>query len=259
MTLPDLDEQYILLLLADGNLPTGAFVASSGFESYVAHGFMHPQAGTLDFIRSSLQSYAASVLSFLHAAHGIVSECIAAGDRDKLDAAIADLARVDQLYHTTLLNAPARRASASQGVALLTLYTKGFAPPSSDSFQSALVDTFKLLVRRGDARGHLPTCWAVLTACLGLPLDRALYLHLFLHARGLLSAAIRLNTIGPYAAQQMLLHSVRPLIDHEISTHRAPLSHSDDDILGTNPTCTWPLGEILAARHDMQHSRIFNS
>ena len=22
---------------------------------------------------------------------------------------------------------------------------------------------------------------------------------------------------------------------------------------------TWPLGEILAARHDLQHSRIFNS
>lgn len=27
----------------------------------------------------------------------------------------------------------------------------------------------------------------------------------------------------------------------------------------TGPATTWPLGEILAARHDMQHSRIFNS
>lgn len=25
------------------------------------------------------------------------------------------------------------------------------------------------------------------------------------------------------------------------------------------PATTWPLGEILAARHDLQHSRIFNS
>lgn len=25
------------------------------------------------------------------------------------------------------------------------------------------------------------------------------------------------------------------------------------------PATTWPLGEILAARHDLQHSKIFNS
>jgi len=25
------------------------------------------------------------------------------------------------------------------------------------------------------------------------------------------------------------------------------------------PATTWPLGELLMARHDMQHSRIFNS
>ncbi|KAF8484238.1 hypothetical protein JB92DRAFT_3264389, partial [Gautieria morchelliformis] len=31
-------EQYILLLLSDGNLPTGSFAPSSGLESYVKHG-----------------------------------------------------------------------------------------------------------------------------------------------------------------------------------------------------------------------------
>jgi hypothetical protein len=25
------------------------------------------------------------------------------------------------------------------------------------------------------------------------------------------------------------------------------------------PATTWPLGEVLVARHDLQHSRIFNS
>jgi len=27
----------------------------------------------------------------------------------------------------------------------------------------------------------------------------------------------------------------------------------------TGPASTWPLGDILAIRHDLQHSRIFNS
>lgn len=27
----------------------------------------------------------------------------------------------------------------------------------------------------------------------------------------------------------------------------------------SGPATTWPLGEILMARHDLQHSRIFNS
>ena len=109
--------------------------------------------------------------------------------------------------------------------------------------------------------------------------ERSAYLHLFLHARGLLSAAIRMNTIGPYAAQQLLLHTVRPIVSAEAercghlrtglcteSSNRGTLDNdSINDYNSSNaqmlegPAMTWPLGEILAARHDLQHSRIFNS
>ena len=97
--------------------------------------------------------------------------------------------------------------------------------------------------------------------------ERAQYLHLFLHARSLLSAAVRLNILGPYGAQQLLLHAVRPLIDHEVSQckelrtgiHKYHDLESDFDEMLNGPAATWPLGEILATRHDLQHSRIFNS
>ena len=82
-----------------------------------------------------------------------------------------------------------------------------------------------------------------------------------------------MNIIGPYAAQQLLLHAVRPIVTEEArrcGSLRTGLKHSsckdgdderiDEDILtSTGPAMTWPLGEILAARHDLQHSRIFNS
>lgn len=106
-----------------------------------------------------------------------------------------------------------------------------------------------------------------------------MHLHLFLHARSLLSSAVRLNIIGPYASSQLLLHPMRNLIEKIISNfHSASLNNqggerndgsktglsgkegiwdwAEDD---TPPSTTWPLGEILTARHDLQHSRIFNS
>jgi len=171
------------------------------------------------------------------------------------------------------LNHVTKRASRSQGVALLTLYTKGFSPPASlstafptarDSFVGELVDRYKLRIRREEVQGHLPVCWGILTAALNTSLDRSLHLHLFLHARSLLSAAVRLNTIGPYASQQLLLHIVRPIVDVEfdnvkgLRTYSGEETELDEGVLN-GPATTWPLGDILASRHDLQHSRIFNS
>lgn len=99
---------------------------------------------------------------------------------------------------------------------------------------------------------------------------------------------MRLNLLGPYAAQRMLLTDVRPVVSSALATWQqkgisSPVSkllrssdggesvgrdaheeqeveHSDeDDEDEQGPATTWPLGEILAARHDQLHSRIFNS
>ncbi|KAF8477873.1 hypothetical protein JB92DRAFT_3134285 [Gautieria morchelliformis] len=285
-------EQYILLLLSDGNLPTGSFVASSGLESYVKHGFFASSVTshgstekTMDFVRYSLESYSHSALPFVMDAHVSVSGMLAAwkergvqtfeGCRDKI-------IQLDALYDAMTLNHVARRASKAQGVALLTLFSKGFSPPtwlaSEDSDDdkrwssiSSFVDHLKLDIRRSATHGHLPVFWGVLTAALRLSVERSQYLHLFLHARGLLSAAIRMNIIGPYAAQQLLLHAIRPLVQSQMAQCRhihtgvALGASTDDQMQATlattvdGPANTWPLGEILATRHDLQHSRIFNS
>jgi urease accessory protein len=167
------DETYILLLLGDSNLPTGSFVASSGLESYIKHGF----ASTSDFIQDSLSNYARSSLPFVSDAHRVIETCQAGPIGD----ALTNIKRLDELYDAMTLNHVAKRASKSQGVALLTLYAKGFSRPSSallpDSDQKdvrmgALMHELKLLVRRGDAHGHLPICWGILTAALGITLGK---------------------------------------------------------------------------------------
>lgn len=77
---------------------------------------------------------------------------------------------------------------------------------------------------------------------------------------------MRLNEIGPYNAQQILLHVAQPIIKAEVNRCKdlrtgvgLEQEHGDFDETIQGPANTWPLGELLAARHDQQHSRIFNS
>jgi urease accessory protein len=172
-------EDYLLLLLSDSNLPTGSFVASSGFESYIKHGFASADSA-LNFTRDSLINYASTALPFVSDTHLVVENFITQDD-DLLDRTLSDVQILDEYYETMTLNHVTKRASKSQGVALLTLYTKGFSrPPNllcSDISQSmresrlnTLVNQFKLRVRREESHGHLPICWGVLTAAIGLTL-----------------------------------------------------------------------------------------
>lgn len=176
------NEAYIMLLLSDSNLPTGSFVASSGLESYVKHGFIaaSSDSGTISFIRDSLATYARSALPFVSDAHHAVQKFCR--HDIEIEQVVENLTALDELYSTMTLNHVARRASKSQGVALLTLYTKGFSRPSSVSPPesiaqqtreirlNALIDQLKLMVRKEDTYGHLPICWGVLAAALGLTL-----------------------------------------------------------------------------------------
>jgi len=205
----DLDS-YLLLLLSDGNLPTGSFISSSGLESYFKHGFPHVAANTapsapdvkpppqmdtvITFTRDSLSSYAQLSLPFVTDAHLAVEAMRDPSSSFQTEATLRRLQELDQLYEVMTLNHVAKRASRAQGVALLTLHSKGFSPPpwldslfegntptenqlnSGLSFASGqaklgvLVDTFKLWIRKGDTQGHLPICWGMLTGALQLSL-----------------------------------------------------------------------------------------
>ncbi|KAM0753695.1 hypothetical protein T439DRAFT_161395 [Meredithblackwellia eburnea MCA 4105] len=268
-------DEYLVLLLSDSNLPTGAFVASSALESYVQHGLIPTDSsaskaqGVLDFIRKSVNTYAALNLPFVSTAHAIVTSL---QGRDGVQRVIGQLRELDALFESMVLNHVARRASTTQGVALMTLYERAFAEEGESGGEvpamRSLVEQLRQSVRAGSTYGHLPIGFSVLTGALGLSLDRSQHLFLFLHARSLLSSAIRLNTVGPYVSHRLLLHDVRPLVVDALKASRhlkissaakkgSPTSVTEDEEEG--PATTWPLGEILAARHDQLHSKIFNS
>ncbi|POY76066.1 hypothetical protein BMF94_0789 [Rhodotorula taiwanensis] len=332
-------EDYLLLVLSDSNLPTGGFVASSGLESWLQHGYASTVAdsaagatATPDptapssakaalnkdgpvnaFISQSLDSYARLNAPLLRRAHAAAAEVrsrrqtslaaagtTADGDNGASEAALSSLLATDALCETMTLNHVARRASVAQGVALLTLYERAFSPTpgsleaSRDAAVVALVAQYRLAIKlaREGANGHMSVAFGVLTAAIGISVDSALHLFLFLHARSLLSSAVRMNSIGPYLAHRVLVNDTRSMIASALarvavepaagtvdaSTAR-PGSEEEacqdwwesdpewcdiwqSDARHTRhgvPATTWPLGEVVASRHDQLFSKVFNS
>lgn len=347
-------QDYLTLVLSDSNLPTGGFVASSGLESYWAHGLLRPLiagnpdqmepkydsagAGLVDFLRTSLDTYARSVAGFVMDTHALVqaymrgeveTATLAYGDMPEKQAErVASLIEeLDDAYHVMLLNHVAQRASKAQGVALLTLYAKSFAPstqpmslhkqapsetglPQNQQQQRAtsLLRILKSRIRLGTCHGHLPVCWAAFMAALGISEGtRVLEVHLFLQARAILSSAVRLNIVGPYQMHRLLAFDVKGIIDRAVKQARGATTALLPSITSTSqnarndrasrpqfesvspvkggaeptewewtwpddgawaqdaaqvvpaPTMTWPLGDLIQARHDQLHSRLFNS
>lgn len=202
-------EQYLLLVLSDSNLPTGGFVASSGLESWIQHGYAAlqadaspsststspprpsstspgPEGPLLGFVRHSLHSYARLNVPLLCAAHRAVSSVsqpdppssahpAKSPTNATFQTALDSLVSTDALCEALTLNHVARRASIAQGVALLTLYERAFSPPPSTAGTDAvrqLVTEYRNKVRKGEdgACGHMSVAFAVLTAAVGVTL-----------------------------------------------------------------------------------------
>lgn len=170
-------EQYLLAVLSDSNLPTGGFVASSGLEAWIQHGFLtpslpvHPHSSTpaspgaaaplLAFISHSLHSYARLNAPLLRAAHAAVwslrsplhSISSPPALSARVDDAVKSVFAADTLCDSLTLNHIARRASVAQGAAFLTLYERAFAPAqtgrdSGEGEVGELVKRFRAAVRR---------------------------------------------------------------------------------------------------------------
>ena len=179
--------------LSDSALPTGGFVASSGLESFVQHGFISssvsspPPSGfdLLSFLHESMSSYAHLNLPFFEQSHAATWTFRSSAIQGSLQDTVNTILAVDGELEAMLLNHVTRRASKAQGIALLTLYSRAFATPSlsisapeklSEAETSAkgmddLIEALKIASRRpARMQGHLSVCFAVLTAALGLSL-----------------------------------------------------------------------------------------
>ncbi|RKP14041.1 UreF-domain-containing protein [Piptocephalis cylindrospora] len=246
----DQAETWILYQLADSALPTGGFVVSSGLECLEQVGLL---SSLPQFLQSSVDTYARSNLPFVAAAY----------DANSREA----LYHLDDIYDAYQVNGVGRRASMAQGLALLNLYCKSYASPDprasptpppqvqqgegEDTFgDTGRLRAFRDSIRDTRSPGHHAIAFGVTARFWGIRRERVLHAFLFLHARSLLSAAVRLNIVGPYAAQREL-----DKLRHIVNSLLIECSHLPIDQALTSA----PLLDLAQGAHDRLFTRLFNS
>lgn len=81
-------------------------------------------------------------------------------------------------------------------------------------------------------------------------IERAQHLFLFFFSRAALSAAVRLNIVGPYYAQRILA---------ECHSYVESSLEKTCNLKANDAVQTSPIIDILQGRHDKLYSRLFNS
>jgi urease accessory protein len=255
--LPNNAALHTLVLLADSALPLGSFAFSSGLESFLAHRRLQsptaadPPAVLLDlFLALSLHALAGTALPYVVAAWRTP----------------AQVQRLDNDFDASTPCIVARRASVTQGRALLAVWERSFGElggergRGSDEDATAarreLIKYASTMKKHGEgtfaANAHFAPLWGVVTRVLEVPLAEAAYLFLFSHGRAVVSAAVRANVLGPYQAQRVLAgRDLRARIEGLVEEYW----NTEPEDAGQNV----PAMDLWVGRHEKLYSRIFNS
>jgi urease accessory protein len=215
---------WLQLQLADSAFPTGGFAHAGGVEAAAQLGAVRSVEDLERFLAHSLEQCAHASLPFLAAAFARPDE----------------LEELDRWHDATLSNHVANRASRTQGQALL-MASAGLSPA---------VGALKLRLRAAACPIHLAVVAGAVFRLLGLERGDARRLFLFQHLRGLVSAAIRLNLVGPLEAQG---------VQARVSGIGEQLLATTDGLEPDDACTTAPLLDIWQGHQDRLYSRLFNT
>lgn len=99
---------------------------------------------------------------------------------------------------------------------------------------------------------HLAPLFGAIAHILGLSLAQTAYIFMLGHVKALVSAAVRANLLGPYAAQRVLAsREVQEMI--RLAIARQWETAPEDAGQGV------PVMDLWVGRHEVLYSRIFNS
>ncbi len=217
-------DDWTIWQLVDSALPSGGFAHSAGLEAAFQAGEVATDAELRQFLLDTVRQTGHAALPLVTSAH-----------RDP-----SRLEELDALAEAFLTNAVANRASRLQGRAFLDACLRIW--PSSD-------------ITRLDARaralcGHQAPIVGAALSVLGVPLETAQRITMFVTCRGILTAAVRLGIVGPYRAQR-LQHECNPIAERML---RECGGSTAGDL-----TQTAPILDVLQASHDRLYSRLFQS
>ncbi|ORZ24996.1 hypothetical protein BCR41DRAFT_333599 [Lobosporangium transversale] len=244
---------WLLWQFLDSALPTGGFIASNGLEAFAK---LHPdQASPRDveaYVNWSVHACGYTNLPFITAVWKLMDAW----------SVLHRISNIDREYDVFMNNAIQNAASRKQGDGMVMMGVKCFADQlnykkeRSGRFFNELgpsiriLKSFKAMLRTEEVAGHYPIAFAMIARLLGFDLATTRYLHLHLHARTLLSSAIRLALVGPFQAQHIMTRSQAKA--RFIDAKTADLTIED-------AAQTFLVGDICAGVHGRLWTRLFNS
>jgi urease accessory protein len=212
---------WLIWQLVDSAFPIGGFAHSAGLEAAWQHGEICRRDDLIEFLHASLEQSGHAMLPFVAAAFDSPGQ-------------ISDF---DSLCDVFMTNHVANRASRAQGRALLAAAER-LSPSQVGKLKSKM--TF----------AHFAPAFGACMRALGVERETARRMFCFLHLRGILSAAVRLNIIGPMEAQ---------IVQHATSANAERILKKCEALSLDDIAQTAPLLELWQGTQDRLYSRLFQS
>ncbi|QIW99845.1 hypothetical protein AMS68_005363 [Peltaster fructicola] len=235
---------HTLLLLADSALPLGSFAFSSGLESFLAHNKLNNAVRIQafeQFLYDSIENLASTALPYMMTAYDDITR----------------LRNLDNDFDASTPCTVARRASTSQGRALLAIWERALIHEASGEYDHITAFSRDLKSSKPDAFGlqlnaHFAPLFGAVCRALAVSRDDAAYLFLLNHAKAVLSAAVRSSVMGPYQSQAILASG-------RLQTSLRACVGRYDSTQAHGAAVTVPVMDLWMGRHELLYSRIFNS
>jgi urease accessory protein len=173
-----------LLQVTDSAFPLGGYAFSSGLESMVQMGLIRDAAALVTYVRNVLGQVTAGDVPF-------INQAFTASARG-----YDDLEPVFRLFDAFLTVPTARKASVTQGRALLTAIQSAYPNHSVTDFRNWL--------KRRQLEPHLAPTYGFVARRIGLTHEQAVKGYCFMSIRDQVYAAVRLGILGPLEAQRIL-------------------------------------------------------
>lgn len=220
--------------LIDSILPTGGFAHSYGLEAAVQAGLVY-DAHTLErFAVTTVENAGSLLLPFVFTA-----------SRDRA-MSVDDWVALDCALHAVMSNGVARAASVGQGKALIRLAGSVFKEIATDVAAMRV----SVMVKPVRAFGHHAVVVGRLLGLLGVDAVTAQRAYLYLTLRDVLSAATRLNLVGPMEAA-LLQHRHAQLAERVMGKYAGRNAHEAHQLA--------PVLDTLQGSQTQLFSRLFCS
>jgi len=264
---------WCALMLADSGLPTGSFAHSAGIESAAQLGlFGNPsnvdQERVARYVNAAARSSVQLLVPFVVAGNALARTHHRPSDLDEL---FHKWQKLDQFAHAALAaNGPGCKASLDQGHGMLRVAIQWLGASSNGASSKDSSIAMELAQRiqgeidkSSDGTGHIGPVFGFVCGFLGLDEKATCRVLGYCTARDMISAAVRLNLVGPMAGVNLLDGAYKAVEEGiESGSMDTTCVEEGDDVVSTAmdavATCS-PVVEAVHPTHDVLAVRLFRT